>query len=103
MTTQTICLKSNDGGEIFVVNVQAAQKSVALKTMMEDPYMLKKGDNVISVPILTNKVLKKVIEWLEHHRDDSEQNENGEDDTQTDEISAWDVEFFKVLIAFTRF
>ena len=103
MTTQTIRLKGCDGGATFVVNVKAAQKSVMLKNMIEDTDVLEKMD-VITIPKVTSKVLNKVIEWSEHHRDDREQKENDEDkSTGTDEISAWDVEFLKVLIEFTRF
>ena len=102
MTTQTISLKGCDGEEIFVVSVKAAQKSVMLRNMIQDTDVLKKMD-VIRIPKVSRKVLKKVIEWSEHHRDDYEQEENYEYVTQTDEISAWDVEFLKVLIAFTKF
>ena len=57
----SIKLQSSDG-EIFEVDVEIAQQSVTIKTMLEDLGMDDEGDD--------DPVLKKAIQWCTHHRDD---------------------------------
>lgn len=90
-----IKLKSSDG-EIFTVDLEVAKLSVTIKTMIED---LGYEDDEEEVPVsnVNSAILRKVLEWAEHHKDDPpipDDNENVE--KRTDDIPSWDVDFLKV-------
>ncbi|XP_062902873.1 S-phase kinase-associated protein 1-like [Mobula hypostoma] len=92
-----IKLQSSDG-EIFEVDVEIAKQSITIKTMLEDLGMDDEGDDEpVPLPNVNAAILKKVIQWCTHHRDDPsplEEDENKE--KRTDDIPVWDQEFLKV-------
>ena len=70
-----------------------------IKNMLEDV-----GDDAISqenpipIPNVNEAVLRKVIEWCEHHRNDPPVNADEENDARkkTTEIEEWDQKFMQV-------
>ena len=93
----SIKLQSSDG-EIFEVDVEIAKQSVTIKTMLEDLGMDDEGDDdPVPLPNVNAAMLKKVIQWCTHHKDDSPPPEDGENkEKRTDDIPVWDQEFLKV-------
>jgi hypothetical protein len=66
----SIKLQSSDG-EIFEVDVEIAKQSVTIKTMLEDLGMDDEGDDdPVPLPNVNAAILKKVIQWCTHHKDD---------------------------------
>ncbi|GJC86697.1 E3 ubiquitin ligase complex SCF subunit scon-3 [Colletotrichum liriopes] len=76
-----------------------AERSMLIKNMLEDV-----GDDSISqenpipIPNVNEAVLRKVIEWCEHHRNDPVQTQDDENDARkkTTEIEEWDQKFMQV-------
>ena len=62
-----IKLQSSDG-EIFDVDVQIARCSLTIKTMLEDLGMEEAGKEVVPLPNVNSTILKKVIQWANHHK-----------------------------------
>lgn len=56
------------------------------------------SDQAIPLPNVSANVLKKVLEWCDHHRKDPEPLAEDQDDTRrkTTEISDWDAKFIQV-------
>ncbi|KAJ8102619.1 E3 ubiquitin ligase SCF complex, Skp subunit [Lipomyces tetrasporus] len=87
-------LTSSDG-ESFDVEKDVAERSVLIKNMIEDV-----GDDSTEIPIpnVTANVLKKVLEWCEHHKSDPAP--ATEDDTdarkKSTDIDEWDQKFMQV-------
>ncbi|KXS18235.1 Skp1-domain-containing protein, partial [Gonapodya prolifera JEL478] len=78
------------------VDKEVADRSVLLKNMLED---VGESDKPIPLPNVTGKVLKKVITYCEHHRNDPlPQPDDDLDDTKrrSDDIDDWDADFIKV-------
>jgi S-phase kinase-associated protein 1 len=92
----TITLVSNDGAKVSV-DRQVAEKSVLIKHMMEDL-----GDGALNtdvpIPNVNESVLKKVIEWCEHHKDDPAAANDDDSDSRkkTTDIEEWDQKFMQV-------
>ncbi|KAF9877303.1 E3 ubiquitin ligase complex SCF subunit scon-3 [Colletotrichum karsti] len=93
-----IWVQSNDNITI-PVDRSVAERSMLLKNMLEDV-----GDEAISqtnpipIPNVNEAVLRKVIEWCEHHRLDPVQAQDEENDARkkTTEIEEWDQKFMQV-------
>jgi len=98
-------LQSSDDHE-FEVDFELIKKSVTLKNMLED---IGEGEDMpIPLPNITANILEKVIEYLEHHKNDPSPNDDDEnkeekeekeekkDDKRTDNIDEWDTNFMKV-------
>jgi len=94
--TQKIILHSNDGTSIEVDRA-VAERSMLIKNLIEDL-----GDEAINSPIpipnVNDPVLRKVVEWCEHHRGDSAQSADDENDSRkkTTDIDEWDQKFMQV-------
>ncbi|KAH8673761.1 SCF complex subunit Skp1 [Xylariales sp. PMI_506] len=92
----TIRLQSNDNATIEV-DREVAERSLLIKNMLEDL-----GDSALSqtipIPNVTEPVLRKVIEWCEHHRGDAPASNDDDNDTRkkTTEIEEWDQKFMQV-------
>jgi S-phase kinase-associated protein 1 len=92
----TITLVSNDGAKVSV-DRQVAEKSVLIKHMMEDL-----GDGALNtdvpIPNVNESVLKKVIEWCEHHKNDPAAANDDDSDSRkkTTDIEEWDQKFMQV-------
>ncbi|KAF9777199.1 S-phase kinase-associated protein 1A-like protein [Thelephora terrestris] len=94
--------------EQFVVDKEAAERSVLIKNMLED---VGERDEPIPLHNVSSSVLKKVLEYCEHHRgeplptaDDANVDENRK---RTTDIGEWDQKFitvdqemlFKIILA----
>ncbi|KAG9017174.1 hypothetical protein FRB90_001478 [Tulasnella sp. 427] len=90
-TTTQVTLLSSDG-EKFKVDKEVAERSVLVKKLIEDV-----GEsNDISLPNVNASVLKKVLEYLEHHRGDPLPAANDDNCKWATEISDWDQKFIQV-------
>ncbi|RYP73156.1 hypothetical protein DL771_003792 [Monosporascus sp. 5C6A] len=89
-------LQSNDGKQVEV-DKQVAERSILIKHLLED---LGEGsvNETIPVPNVNEAVLRKVIEWCEHHRNDPLQttDEDSDNRKKTTDIEEWDQKFMQV-------
>jgi S-phase kinase-associated protein 1 len=89
----------SSNGDIFPIDVVIAKKSNTIKTMLES-LGIEEGSQEEAVPLpnVTTDILKKVIEWCTVHKDDPEPDEDSDEywETRTNEITGWDVDFFKM-------
>ncbi|KAF9579144.1 hypothetical protein BGW38_004727 [Lunasporangiospora selenospora] len=90
----TITLTSLDNLE-FKVDKDVAERSVLIKNMIED---VGESDSPIPLPNVTSAVLKKVIEYCEHHRHDPVpvQDESDDPRKRSNDIEEWDMKFMQV-------
>lgn len=94
--TSKITLISNDGA-VISVDSQVVMKSVLIKNMIEDL-----GDAVaesdVPIPNVNESVLRKVIEWCEHHKNDPAPAVDDDSDSRkkTTDIEEWDQKFMQV-------
>lgn len=71
-----------------------AERSMLIKNLLED---LGESEEPVPIPNVNESVLKKVIEWCTHHKNDPQS--TGEDDDnrrRTTEIDEWDQKFMQV-------
>ncbi|CAJ0553941.1 hypothetical protein HG530_003021 [Fusarium avenaceum] len=95
---QKVWLASNDSA-IIEVDRAVSERSMLIKNMLEDI-----GDelitqaNPIPIPNVNEAVLRKVIEWCDHHRNDPPQAQDDEADARkkTTDIEEWDQKFMQV-------
>ncbi|CDH50008.1 s-phase kinase-associated protein 1a-likeprotein [Lichtheimia corymbifera JMRC:FSU:9682] len=87
----TVKLISSDN-EDFTVDKEVAEKSVLIKNMLED---VGDSDAPIPLPNVTAKILRKVIEWCDHHRNDPIVAQDEQDRRNTD-IEEWDQKYMEV-------
>lgn len=90
MAEKRVKLMSSEG-EIFEVDEAVAFESQFVKNMIEDTGM----DAPIHLPIVSRKILAKVIEYCKNHVE----NQKASDDkpaTAADDIKTWNAEFLKV-------
>ncbi|CAG8641306.1 8822_t:CDS:2 [Ambispora gerdemannii] len=80
-----VTLQCSDDKE-FKVNIAVASLSSLIKGLIKD---LGLSNQVIPLHNINERVLEKVLEWCEHHVNDSEE-EN------SDRINEWDEYFFKL-------
>ncbi|KAI0449276.1 E3 ubiquitin ligase complex SCF subunit scon-3 [Xylaria acuta] len=91
-----ITLQSNDN-HIIGVERTVAERSMLIKNMLEDL-----GDSALNqtvpIPNVTEPVLRKVIEWCEHHKHDPPSSTEDESDNRkkTTDIDEWDQKFMQV-------
>ncbi|KAK0389436.1 hypothetical protein NLU13_3011 [Sarocladium strictum] len=95
---QKVWLASNDSATIEVDRV-VAERSMLIKNMLDDVGdEAIRQDNPIPIPNVNEAVLRKVIEWCEHHRNDPPQAQDEESDARkkTTDIEEWDQKFMQV-------
>ncbi|KAL7412799.1 putative negative regulator sulfur controller-3 [Mrakia frigida] len=97
MAATKVTLETSDK-ETFSVDKEVAERSVMLKNMLED--VGDSPDQAIPLPNVTANVLKKVLEYCEHHRTDplpvaSDENAD-ENRRRTTDIGEWDAKFIAV-------
>ncbi|CEP15341.1 hypothetical protein [Parasitella parasitica] len=83
-------LLSSDNEE-FTVDKEVAEKSVLIKNMLED---IGDSDSPIPLPNVKETILKKIIEWCEHHRNDPVVQD--EQERRNTDIEEWDQKFMEV-------
>jgi len=92
----TVRLESSDK-VIEEVDFDVIQCSVTIKTMLEDLGFEEGEEETVPLPNVNSAILKKVIQWATHHKDDAPPLEDDETkEKRTDDISSWDAEFLKV-------
>ncbi|KAJ3527211.1 hypothetical protein NM688_g8157 [Phlebia brevispora] len=83
--------------EQFVVDKEVAERSVLIKNMLED---VGESDQPIPLPNVSSSVLKKVLEYCEHHRGEplptTDTSDNDDARKRTTDISEWDQKFITV-------
>ncbi|KAL7626640.1 E3 ubiquitin ligase complex SCF subunit scon-3 [Parahypoxylon ruwenzoriense] len=91
-----IRLQSNDNIKIDVEKA-VAERSLLIKNMLDDLGPNAEGQT-IPIPNVTEPVLRKVIEWCEHHRNDPPASNEDESDSRkkTTDIDEWDQKFMQV-------
>ncbi|KAI1915345.1 hypothetical protein LOZ61_001744 [Ophidiomyces ophidiicola] len=74
---------------------QVAERSILIKNMLED---LGDSGEAIPIPNVNESVLKKVVEWCEHHKNDppSTGDEDSDSRRKTTDIDEWDQKFMQV-------
>lgn len=89
-----IRLMSSDQATISV-DKEVAERSVLIKNMLED---VGEVDEAIPIPNVNEAVLRKVIEWCEHHKCDSPTTNEEEADSRkrSTDIEEWDQKFMQV-------
>ena len=92
-----IKLQSSEG-EVFTVETEIAKKSGTIRNMLEDLGMEEDADNEEAVPLpnVSTNILKKVIQWSTHHKDEPTPVDDENNQKRTDDISSWDLDFLKV-------
>ncbi|KAI1359901.1 E3 ubiquitin ligase complex SCF subunit scon-3 [Xylaria arbuscula] len=93
---ETIQLQSNDN-HILTVDRAVAERSLLIKNLMDDLGEAALGQ-IVPIPNVTEPVLRKVIEWCEHHRNDppSTQDDDSDNRKKTTDIDEWDQKFMQV-------
>ena len=93
----SIKIQSNEG-EVFTVETEIAKKSGTIRNMLEDLGMEEDADNEEAVPLpnVSTNILKKVIQWSTHHKDEPTPVDDENSQKRTDDISSWDLDFLKV-------
>ncbi|KAK3302266.1 Skp1 family, dimerization domain-containing protein [Chaetomium strumarium] len=93
---QKLVLTSNEGTNIEVDRV-VAERSMLIKNLIED-LMDEALNNPIPIPNVNDPVLRKVLEWCEHHRNDAVQTADDDNDNRkkTTDIDEWDSKFMQV-------
>ncbi|KAF9251644.1 hypothetical protein DTO006G1_2752 [Penicillium roqueforti] len=93
ITMSAITLTSSDGVDLSVERT-TAERSVLIKNMLED---LGDSGEAIPIPNVNEAVLKKVIEWCEHHKNDPPSASDDDDNRRkTTDIDEWDQKFMQV-------
>jgi len=93
----TVILCSADGAQI-TIDRAVADRSILLKNMIEDLGEDNVQNTPVPLPNVNEAVLRKVIEWCEHHRNDPVQTNEEENDARkkTSDIDEWDQKFMQV-------
>jgi S-phase kinase-associated protein 1 len=96
-SVQKVTLTSNEGTTIEVDRV-VAERSMLIKNLIDDLGDDAIANSPIPIPNVNDAVLRKVIEWSEHHRNDAAQSADDENDSRkkTTDIDEWDQKFMQV-------
>ncbi|KAH0290728.1 E3 ubiquitin ligase SCF complex, Skp subunit [Aureobasidium namibiae CBS 147.97] len=92
---QKITLVSSDGVNIQTDRV-VAERSMLIKNMIED--LGTPGEEPIPIMNVSEAVLRKVLEWCDHHKKDPAPEKDDDADTRkkTTDIEEWDQKFMQV-------
>ena len=87
---------SDDANAVEEVALEVANMSTTIKNMLED-FGGEIPDMAIPLHNVTSNVLKKVVEYCNHHiQNPTPKSDENKDDKRTDDISAWDKQFCSV-------
>ncbi|KAL5121780.1 hypothetical protein ACEQ8H_000467 [Pleosporales sp. CAS-2024a] len=91
----TVSLTTSDNA---VMNVQrkVAERSILIKNLLED--LGGESSESIPIPNVNEPVMKKVLEWCEHHKDDppAAQDDDSDSRKKSTDIDEWDQKFMQV-------
>ncbi|KAI9008105.1 Skp1 family, dimerization domain-containing protein [Gaertneriomyces semiglobifer] len=93
-----IVLRASDNQE-FVIEKAVAERSMLLKNMLED---VGEASEPIPLPNVSGNILKKVIDYCDHHKDEPVPSPEDDKDAfdavrrKVDDIDEWDANFLKV-------
>ncbi|KAF7846054.1 hypothetical protein BT93_L5422 [Corymbia citriodora subsp. variegata] len=96
-TPQPKLVLQSSEGDSHEVDKDVAERSVLIKNMVADL-----GDEAMTEPIplsnINSGVLKKVVEWCTHHRNDppTTADDDGDARKKTTDIEEWDAKFMQV-------
>ncbi|KAL5970926.1 S-phase kinase-associated protein 1 [Taenia solium] len=83
---------------VFDVDLEVARQSVMIRDILEDvgPEAAE-DDEPIPLQHVNADILRKVLQWCTHHKDDAPQEDFDDDGRhRTDDICSWDQEFLRV-------
>ncbi|KOS18611.1 E3 ubiquitin ligase complex SCF subunit sconC [Escovopsis weberi] len=95
---QKVWLVSNDNATMEI-DRSVAERSVLLKNMLEDLNGAGVSqENPIPIVNVNEAVLRKIVEWCEHHRNDPPLTQDDDSDARkkTTDIEEWDQKFMQV-------
>ncbi|KAG9202659.1 hypothetical protein B5807_10318 [Epicoccum nigrum] len=92
---QTVRLITSDNQDM-TVDRQVAERSILIKNLLED--LGGDNDEAIPIPNVNEPVMKKVLEWCEHHRNDPPASQDDDSDSRkkSTDIDEWDQKFMQV-------
>lgn len=90
-----IKLKSADG-VVLETDTEVAKCSGTIKDMLDQGIGGEESDEPVPLPKVNSTVLKKVLEWAEHHKGDPEPDDDESTQHPVVEVPEWDAEFLKV-------
>ncbi|KAL6704579.1 hypothetical protein ACN47E_008089 [Coniothyrium glycines] len=94
-SSQPIKVITSDGATMAVER-PVAERSILIKNLLEDLG----GDNEEAIPIpnVNEAVMKKVLEWCEHHKNDPPASQDDDSDSRkkSTDIDEWDQKFMQV-------
>lgn len=88
-------LKSADG-EIVEAEIEVVKCCGLLKDMLENAEAAEEDENETPISHVNASVLRKVLQWTEHHKDDAPVDYDDGEKRKAAVISEWDAEFLKV-------
>ncbi|KAI9711957.1 MAG: E3 ubiquitin ligase complex SCF subunit scon-3 [Chrysothrix sp. TS-e1954] len=96
-TGPTVNLVSNDECT-FTCDRVVSERSMLIKNMLDDFGTEGTPSENIPIPNVNEVVLKKVLEWCDHHRSDPPPSNDEENDTRkkTTDIEEWDQKYMQV-------
>ncbi|VDK26840.1 unnamed protein product [Taenia asiatica] len=86
----------------FDVDVVVARQSVMLRDILDGTHCYvgpepTEDDEPIPLQYVNADILRKVLQWCTHHKDDAlQQSHDKNRDHRTDDIPSWDQEFLRV-------
>ncbi|KAF2678966.1 S-phase kinase-associated protein-like protein 1 [Lentithecium fluviatile CBS 122367] len=94
-SVKEVRLTTSDNADLKVAR-DVAERSILIKNLLEDLG----GDNEEAIPIpnVNEAVMKKVLEWCEHHRKDPPASQDDDSDSRkkSTDIDEWDQKFMQV-------
>lgn len=95
--TEKVWLVSNDNA-IMEVDRVVIERSILIKNLLIDTEVQSSREAPIPIPNVNEAVLRKVLEWCEHHRNDPPQAQDEESDARkkSTDIDDWDQKFMQV-------
>lgn len=90
-----ITITTSDGRDMTVER-DIAERSILIKNLLED--LGGASDEPIPIPNVNEAVMKKVLEWCEHHRKDPPASQDDDSDSRkkSTDIDEWDQKFMQV-------
>jgi S-phase kinase-associated protein 1 len=91
-----VSLTSSDGVDMTVER-QVASRSILIKNLLDD-LPAEATNEAIPIPNVNEAVLKKVMEWCEHHKNDPVSTSDDDSDSRkkSTDIEEWDQKYMQV-------